>query len=1101
MNRRTTTLAVPVPERPHARRFARVASLALLAGCLLAPHAAHARIDLLKESGIIKLDPETEKATSRPGRPNDPLAQEDIFGPGSVLSVGNIQMKVINNATIGNPFTNTSSDPSGQWPGASGVEYLNAIVLAVGAVNPTATDPVSIRRVSYFREWRPPTLDPEDKIYRAYDGIVNGTRFVNDDGDNDPFTGDPKIDEDFLDGRDNDGDGRIDEDYGAVGQQMYSFVMRDDTREAVNTTFNEKHVPLGLECRVRSWAYSIAGFQDFNVIEYQIRNVSGHSLDSLTIGWLIDMDAGPVQSSNYFLDDFDLPQYPHGEFTIKVGPNTGDLPDPNRRQFPHATTLDGVVSKDSALCPRVTLRINGFSTTDDNGDEGKTKGIGSFLLIDHTTDPTGVLAPSRVGFRAFRSFTAGSPYQQGGNPRVDQERFEFMTGTDNIQQDPNSPDFGFITLNTGETKGDYVQWCSIGPWVSVANGQTVSATIAFAVKEGSFQKAGKYSQDYQRYFLNRFDPAATYGVGNLMTDYPSLANAITAQIAFEGIHEVREGFPKTDFHGRETGIRLPKGSPPTTIVEDCSEKRPGGERREVLVNDREYSWFDFDCDYCTGVYSTVLNGLFHKTWNAAAPPPSPTTNVSTGYNFTDNPDRHIVAAGDRKITLSWDNASETTADPKSRWLDFRGYSIWKVSDWTRPVGSPGPAETDWRLLGDFRLFDYYTRDDANGVPIERNYTRSATGVKQCPLIYVPAPTDTVCTDPVTGAPTGCYRPICLDRGDLWNKQSGQIMRPDWTVPCATDTTLPVVINSGVIEFKDGSFRQTFPDTGDFAYLCLQHPQQKGKVIVMPGASDSVVVTIQDATPSGFLPNVAVIRPGGAVRWVNSSDQNHSVASDRACLVTVGCIVHRPTCDDPKNQHAVAKFPVGRYRYVDNEVKNGFTYFYSVTAFDSTTDNSVTTELSGRRSAAEAEGVTPQVTVNANGPNGVWVVPNPYRGYARIQERPSTWDLTPNASDPTGTHIDFFGLPSGKWTIRIYTVSGDLVQELHSGDPVNDSVRGTVQIGNNTYHGYNRQQDNPNDGQARWNLISRNGQDIVSGIYLFTVDSDQGSQRGRFVVIR
>jgi len=81
------------------------------------------------------------------------------------------------------------------------------------------------------------------------------------------------------------------------------------------------------------------------------------------------------------------------------------------------------------------------------------------------------------------------------------------------------------------------------------------------------------------------------------------------------------------------------------------------------------------------------------------------------------------------------------------------------------------------------------------------------------------------------------------------------------------------------------------------------------------------------------------------------------------------------------------------------------------------------------------------------------------------------------------------------------VSGDLVQELHSGDPVNDSVRGTVQIGNNTYHGYNRQQDNPNDGQARWNLISRNGQDIVSGIYLFTVDSDEGSQRGRFVVIR
>ena len=56
-------------------------------------------------------------------------------------------------------------------------------MLAVGAVNPYATDPNAIRRVSYFTEWRPPTLDPVDKIYRAYDGILNGARFVNDDDD------------------------------------------------------------------------------------------------------------------------------------------------------------------------------------------------------------------------------------------------------------------------------------------------------------------------------------------------------------------------------------------------------------------------------------------------------------------------------------------------------------------------------------------------------------------------------------------------------------------------------------------------------------------------------------------------------------------------------------------------------------------------------------------------------------------------------------------------------------------------------------------------------------------------------------------------------
>ena len=40
-----------------------------------------------------------------------------------------------------------------------------------------------------------------------------------------------------------------------------------------------------------------------------------------------------------------------------------------------------------------------------------------------------------------------------------------------------------------------------------------------------------------------------------------------------------------------------------------------------------------------------------------------------------------------------------------------------------------------------------------------------------------------------------------------------------------------------------------------------------------------------------------------------------------------------------------------------------------------------------------------------------------------------------------------------------------------------------------------------DGQASWDLISRNGQDVASGVYLYTVDSDLGHTVGRFVVIR
>src|SRR5690349_9009818 len=195
----------------------------------------------------------------------------DIFGPGQVLTVGNVVMKVTNYGLVGNPFTNVSSDPSGQWPGASGIEYLNFLGLAVGAVNPFATDPNAIRRVSYLTEWRPPTLDPSDRIYRAYDGMVNGQRFINDDGDHNPDDS-QRIDEDFLDGHDNDGDGKIDEDYAAIGQEMFTCVIRDDTPQAIQQAQAERHVPLGISANQSAWAYSIPGFTNFNVIEWDLTN-------------------------------------------------------------------------------------------------------------------------------------------------------------------------------------------------------------------------------------------------------------------------------------------------------------------------------------------------------------------------------------------------------------------------------------------------------------------------------------------------------------------------------------------------------------------------------------------------------------------------------------------------------------------------------------------------------------------------------------------------------------------------------------------------------------------------------------------------------------
>jgi hypothetical protein len=154
------------------------------------------------------------------------------------------------------------------------------------------------------------------------------------------------------------------------------------------------------------------------------------------------------------------------------------------------------------------------------------------------------------------------------------------------------------------------------------------------------------------------------------------------------------------------------------------------------------------------------------------------------------------------------------------------------------------------------------------------------------------------------------------------------------------------------------------------------------------------------------------------------------------------------------------------------VLNGFDYVYVVTSVAErrvAEGGGVRVErLESPVSTSIDSIVVPQVRT-ADAVGRVWVVPNPYRGSA-------PWDRPPVPGDPFGRHVDFLGLPSGRSTIRIWTVAGDLVAQVeHDGST--------------------------GDGQASWNLISRNGQETASGIYLFTVDSSLGQQTGRFVIVR
>jgi hypothetical protein len=138
-------------------------------------------------------------------------------------------------------------------------------------------------------------------------------------------------------------------------------------------------------------------------------------------------------------------------------------------------------------------------------------------------------------------------------------------------------------------------------------------------------------------------------------------------------------------------------------------------------------------------------------------------------------------------------------------------------------------------------------------------------------------------------------------------------------------------------------------------------------------------------------------------------------------------------------------------------------------------------LSGNPSATNVQVVYPRGAARED-VKDVFVVPNPFKAHAE-------WDLIPREEDPSGTKVTFMNLPRTKGTIHIYTLAGDLVMDL----PFDGRVPADLQFG--------RDPVIAGQGSVPWNLISRNGQRIVSGIYLYSVDTELGRKVGRFVIIR
>jgi len=154
---------------------------------------------------------------------------------------------------------------------------------------------------------------------------------------------------------------------------------------------------------------------------------------------------------------------------------------------------------------------------------------------------------------------------------------------------------------------------------------------------------------------------------------------------------------------------------------------------------------------------------------------------------------------------------------------------------------------------------------------------------------------------------------------------------------------------------------------------------------------------------------------------------------------------------------------GTYSWTDTSVQNGFPYYYVVTAYDEVT----TVESTKSNYKQTLEGtpipVVPSWTVDSGWMDNVSVVPNPYRGSA-------AWEVTYFAK------IAFINLPA-MCDIDIYTLAGDLIVTLE-----HRSESGAV-------------------GTEYLDLLSRNDQEVTSGLYFYRVATEDDFVIGKFAIIR
>ncbi len=176
-----------------------------------------------------------------------------------------------------------------------------------------------------------------------------------------------------------------------------------------------------------------------------------------------------------------------------------------------------------------------------------------------------------------------------------------------------------------------------------------------------------------------------------------------------------------------------------------------------------------------------------------------------------------------------------------------------------------------------------------------------------------------------------------------------------------------------------------------------------------------------------------------------------------------------------------------YKFVADNLLNGWQYAFAVTAFDEGDPEAGLPSFESGRTA-NALRVFPGTPAADPSAEGGWppvgVYPNPYRVRAAWTD-----------SGTRNQKLYFTNLPA-RAEIRVYTLSGQIVAEMsHNASSNTGDIRWYDQ-----FSGPSRVLAS---GEHAWDILSESNQQIATGLYFFSVrDLDSGeTQTGKFVVIK